>query len=438
MKKNLLSVVVCMTLLNVTQIQAQCPSTFPVPKFNGTPTLVPNTGSALQVNAVYRYSNVLTSPFNIDALVKIEAINNAQIVLLDNNAVAPDRFQPQIKPSPNLPNSTREGWVQWSVTFVIGGTNTPTNIAQLYMTLYDVDGNGTTNGNRFQETGWVTGHTTGNLNAPTEINSQNGVVSNSITWSKINGSLTEHNSVSSDPEVAALFLFNNKSVIQFRQGYKYTHVSGGAPGTPDFREYSAEFTCFVFPNPGPLPLSFKNFSVAVNDRRAKLYWTTFNEINVQKFEIERSDDGYAFKTVGIALPDGGRNTTTDYEFPDDLSTVNGSVAYYRIKSVDKDGRAIYSNVISTRIGVKSKNDFSISPVPASNNAVIRMYAPTGGTAFLRITDVNGRTMMQQQQKVVTGNNIISLNNLSALVNGTYFVQIGINGDVYNERLLIQR
>jgi Secretion system C-terminal sorting domain len=438
MKQNLLFLTFAVFFAIAGQAQTQCPTGVPFPKFNTTPTLVPGTGAAGTVGAVYKYTNVLTTP-NVDAIVQIEAKVNATLVVIDNNAVNPDRFSPQIKPSPNLTNTTQEGYIQWKITFLTGGTNVPLNISQLDFTLYDIDGNGNNNNStRYQETGWITGNVSGNINNPTELNIQNGVVDGGFTWTKINGSITEHPSVSSDPEVAAYAKFVNTPAVRFRQGYKYTHVSGGAFDTPDFREYASEFKCFIFPTPGPLPLIFKNFSVTEDAKKAILNWTSFNEIDVNKFEVERSDDGYNFKTVGIALSNGGPGQTTNYEFPDNLSLVSANAVFYRIKAVDKDEKARYSNVVSVKLTGKGKSAFTISPVPAKNNAVISFSTRENGNAFIRITDLSGKTVIAQDQKVIAGNNVISLHNLDRLVNGTYVVQIGLNSKVYNERLVIAR
>jgi hypothetical protein len=425
--------IVVLACVNV--VNAQCPGgNLPFPRFNVTPAV---TGTAGEVGARYKYTNVLTSPIAVDAIIELTEKVNATLVMVDDNSVTADRFQPRIKPSPNLGNSNQEGWIEWKISFVIGGTNTPTNIAQLFMTLYDIDGHD--NGNTtFRETGWVTGNASGNVNVPTELTVQSGVSSSSLTWTKIRGSFTEHTDVSSDPEVAALSTYVNTSTVRFRQGYQYTRTSGQPEETPDYRQYAAEFKCFVFPTPGPLPLLFGNFNVAAKDKKATLTWSTYNEINVEKFVIERSVDGVNFEAVGVALPDGGRGTTANYMFPDNLQAISSNLVYYRVTAYDFDGKQKTTNIVSVRLDGKSNGGITISPVPAGSNAIVGVSVRQSGIADIRIVDMNGRTLLTQRQSVIAGYNNISLNNLSSLANGNYIVRLVINAEVYNEKLIIAR
>ncbi len=103
--------------------------------FSSTPTL--QSGTALQVNAVYRYANINTG---IDALVRIVALNNgASLTTIDNNA-APALGAPDLRPffNPELGGvDTRSA--DFQISFVVAGTSTalPFDFAA---TAIDVDG----------------------------------------------------------------------------------------------------------------------------------------------------------------------------------------------------------------------------------------------------------------------------------------------------------
>ncbi|NNC73800.1 MAG: hypothetical protein HKN78_13125 [Sphingomonadaceae bacterium] len=78
---------------------------------------VTGTGTGpLTVNAQYRFSNVNTG---IDALVRINAFNNgATLATIDNNAVLPNNFNPEL-------GGSNARSVDFTFTFVIAGTSTP-------------------------------------------------------------------------------------------------------------------------------------------------------------------------------------------------------------------------------------------------------------------------------------------------------------------------
>ena len=103
--------------------------------FSTTPTL--QSGTALQVGAVYRYSNV---NIGIDALVRIVAFNNgATLATIDNNT-APTGGAPDLRAffNPELGGSNARS-VDFQFTFVTAGTNTPLAF-DFAATAIDVDG----------------------------------------------------------------------------------------------------------------------------------------------------------------------------------------------------------------------------------------------------------------------------------------------------------
>ena len=86
--------------------------------------------------------------------------------------------------------------------------------------------------------------------------------------------------------------------------------------------------------------------------------------------------------------------------------------------IRKDQKAIHGITISP------------NPVISSENATVRMTATSNGNIDLKIIDMSGRVMMQQQTRVTEGNNSITLNNLDKLQSGIYLLQMS-NGDEVN-------
>jgi hypothetical protein len=78
------------------------------------------------------------------------------------------------------------------------------------------------------------------------------------------------------------------------------------------------------------------------------------------------------------------------------------------------------------------------PNPAISFVNIKVSAIKDGTAAVKIVDMLGRTVLLQNNKVLTGVNTFSFNNLSTLSAGTYSVQVMVDGTIYNEKLIINR
>jgi uncharacterized repeat protein (TIGR01451 family) len=130
--------------------------------FTGPPTLV--SGTALTQGAQYRYANALPG---IDVLVTLAQFNGAlsPMVLLDDNATFPTRFQPVITCAGNA--GARECYIRFDFAFVVAGTFTPTPIYGLVASAQDTDGNGVANGVR--ESVEYTGATSVTLGTPTTL-----------------------------------------------------------------------------------------------------------------------------------------------------------------------------------------------------------------------------------------------------------------------------
>lgn len=90
-----------------------------------------------------------------------------------------------------------------------------------------------------------------------------------------------------------------------------------------------------------VPLQFLKFTAQRKQNYSQLDWSSTRELNAEKYEIERSEDGISYRRIGITLAHNG-NGTNKYQYNDAL-LLNGT-AWYRIRSVDKNGRYNYSTV----------------------------------------------------------------------------------------------
>jgi hypothetical protein len=205
-------------------------------------------GGEYEVGDVYRFNNVITSPSNIYAEVKIEAMVNATVTNLDNNAAGvAQRFQPLIRPT-SLRGSNKEGYVQFAITFKKTSDNSVVQLEGLTYRHFDVDGSSTPS-YTFRETGWVTGHSSLLVNSPSNLES-GGTVAGGYT--KVLGELREHNGITSDPDVYFTATYGKISVIRFRLGYEYKALDGDARYNPAPRAYGTEFGCFDLREEKPL------------------------------------------------------------------------------------------------------------------------------------------------------------------------------------------
>lgn len=124
---------------------------------------------------------------------------------------------------------------------------------------------------------------------------------------------------------------------------------------------------FVKTSNSPLPLQLLTFSGHRKGSVNMLTWETAEEINTEKFIIQRSSDGKNYADAGIV----NANNTDGHQYHfDDLYKENGKILY-RLKMQDKDGKFTYSKVISLLGESTMENEVLVYPNPATN--VVNIY-----------------------------------------------------------------
>jgi hypothetical protein len=411
-----------------------------IPTFSALPLLV--QGVHLQPGAVYLYNNVVSEPEILDALIKIEVDSNAHVTLLDNNVPNPGRFQPKIANDGQLGNGSEtsdRGWVQFSITFIKnnsykeGNLLTDTDdefVAQALSGLryqhYDVDGflNGSeAGGGYFRETGAISSPAGILVNTPSDITDGGVIKAAGYDWRVMKGEIAEHDGISSDLDVTFTATFGAASVIRFRLGFEFVKGSGGAVNAD--REYATEFNCLSYPQQATLPVRLMSFNGSYRNNATHLTWETDSEVNFDRFEVERSSNASNYAMIGTKeSTSSSQSSKQTYNYNDDLSSQAGNVFYYRLKMVDKDGQYKYSNVIMIRKEATELTGIALSPNPVVNGmATVRFTSQGTSVVSMRVIDMNGKVVLQQQNRVYAGNNSVSLNNLSRLQPGTYVLQM---------------
>lgn len=176
-----------------------------------------------------------------------------------------------------------------------------------------------------------------------------------------------------------------------------------------------------------LPLKLLNFTVKKEGKNNLLQWNIAQEINVDRFEIERSINGKDYSSIGKI--NGGLGT---YTFTDDkpLSRVN----YYRLKMVDKDGHSEYSNV---RI-VNNTGSFyvTIYPNPAKGRLNVQIESSKTEKANILVTDISGKTLITSSISLAAGVNNTFIN-VQLLSKGVYFLKIVTSQTTQTRKIIVQ-
>lgn len=137
-----------------------------------------------------------------------------------------------------------------------------------------------------------------------------------------------------------------------------------------------------------LPLQLLAFSVTRQGGNAMLTWTTTAEINVDRFEVQKSDNGIVFTTVQSI--DAKNNTTGESRYQHADIMANAPLWHYRLKIIDKDGSIIYSQIVIARVELKY-DLFYAYPNPASHSLLLR-HPSASAQALITLTNMNGKVL----------------------------------------------
>jgi hypothetical protein len=168
-----------------------------------------------------------------------------------------------------------------------------------------------------------------------------------------------------------------------------------------------------------LPLELKSFSGKIVGSANRLEWTTLTERNVAWHLVERSLNGADWAEVGRKPGLLSATTPTHYAL-DDLRPF--SKTYYRLRSVDADGKEAVSPVIVLTRPVDAFGIASVSPSPTSGQLNVRFEVPDEQNLTLRITDLAGRAVRTQNVDAQRGTNQTALS-LGGLPAGIYLLHL---------------
>ena len=224
-----------------------------------------------------------------------------------------------------------------------------------------------------------------------------------LVWQKTYGG-------SSDDEAGQLKLLDDNSLIFFGQTFSTDGDVSGNHGWSDMWLVKLDTL-------GVLPLKLLSFTTTNDGKTNLLKWSSTNEINTDRFEIQRSSNGRDFTTIGSAKSYNNGKSKNDYSFTDaqPLKAVN----YYRLKMIDKDGKYTYSAIKS----INNTNSFDVTlyPNPVKNNLTLNFSSEKAIDVQIEIVNTEGKLVLSKKIHIAQGESKQTINTAS-LNAGNYFLK----------------
>jgi hypothetical protein len=199
----------------------------------------------------------------------------------------------------------------------------------------------------------------------------------------------------------------------------------------------------------PLPVQLSSFTATVlNQRNVILQWTTLSEINNYGFYIQRrrQSDSTWYELPNVFIP--GHGTTNEpqhYSFID--STLPGpGIWWYRLKQVDLDGTAHFTepisvNVVANVVERVLPTKFALAqnyPNPFNPSTTIEFALPKSVHATLKVFDLLGREVATLVDEQLPPGNYKREWHAQDMASGVYLYRLQAGEFVGTKKLLLLR
>lgn len=186
-------------------------------------------------------------------------------------------------------------------------------------------------------------------------------------------------------------------------------------------------------NSFPLPVTLLNFEASGQNGRVLLNWKVTSQINVSHYEIERSDDGRNFVKIGEVAAIN-RQGDIDYSYADNFPFTDKN--FYRLRSVDIDGKYKYSRVAIVNFLQKNRG-ITLTPVPVINN-MINLQMHNVGKGDYEVSLYNSSGQLIWSKKIQYRGGISSQQLVIPQVSkGVYAISIRGENETFTKKIIIQ-
>ncbi|MCF2502602.1 T9SS type A sorting domain-containing protein [Dyadobacter sp. CY107] len=189
---------------------------------------------------------------------------------------------------------------------------------------------------------------------------------------------------------------------------------------------NGEVEDYFLPFSDAMPVTLITFEGSTREHYVALKWSTAEETNADRFEIEHSINGKTWNVVGTVVAKGESSVQANYTFEHNTPLKDRN--FYRLRMIDHDKTFSLSKIISVIFDKTST--LTAYPNPANNRIVI-----SSDELVKQVTlhAVSGAKVFESQQHFHNGIDV------SKLSQGMYIMSIiQFDGTVSTQRVLVAR
>jgi hypothetical protein len=188
-------------------------------------------------------------------------------------------------------------------------------------------------------------------------------------------------------------------------------------------------------NSGTLPVTFTGISAARKDKNIEVKWDVATESGIQKYVVQKSVDGVNFKPMGEVAAKGNNNSSVSYNWTD-VNPVAGN-NYYQVKSVQLDGKLLYSKVVYVRMENRPA-EIKVFPNPIKDRMIsLQITDAEVGSYRVGIFNAYGQRIFNQSIEYKGGSSNFEITLDKKVPVGMYYLRLSNESAIYNQTIIIQ-
>ena len=228
------------------------------------------------------------------------------------------------------------------------------------------------------------------------------------------------------------FVFTPTSLFTGNTTFTY-HLedNGFAPMTSNVA--TVTLTYFA-PTSLPVTLVFFNAMLG-NNNRVNLSWVTATEENVSHFVVEKSVNGQEFNDAGIVFATGNSTEKVSYAFADNIGNAQDRVLYYRLRSVDVDGKTQLSETRIIRLTKDAGPAISILAYPNPVTTDLRVTIPANWQnrkVVYEVYGLNGALALKKENGSASQTESLNVSNVAP---GVYMIRVSCDGVTAQQKIV---
>lgn len=181
----------------------------------------------------------------------------------------------------------------------------------------------------------------------------------------------------------------------------------------------------VFIPLAPVPVLVSDVRAYQKGSGIEVNWKMSNELNIARYEVEKSADGSRFVKLG-SLPSGNLNAGTAGYTTFDPVPYNGD-NFYRIRIIYNSGNAVYSKVVKVTLGNKTPG-VAVYPNPVRDGLIgLQLSNLEKGNYQVSITNTIGQLVDSRTIVHNGGSAMETISTRNKLSAGVYQVELRLSG-----------